>query len=230
MHFFKKIRAGRHLLRRLTKDPRLRTSAALLLSLTLRTAYVFFQLISGLYYRGRWFYALAFYDAFLILTRFFLLRSLTREGRDPLYEYRRYRLCGRALLIAMPALITIVTLIVLAERPLAYRGITTLTVSLYTLAAFAWAIYSSFKYRHACNPLLSAAKALSLTAASVSFLSLEIACLFSFGNPQGLVFRRLVTGISGGGVCIFVLLLSLHMMQRGKRACRLLENHMIFKQ
>ncbi len=216
MRFFKKIRAGHHLLRRITRHQTLRLCITLFFSLIFHTVYALFQLATGLYYRGRWFYALAFYDILLTAMRIFLLHALTRNrNNDRLTkEWRYYRFCGLALLLMMPALIAIVALIVLAERPLGYHGMTTLAVALYTLCSFTVAVCSIFKYRKWGSPLLSAAKAVSLTTASVSLLSLEISLLFTFGSAEDLFYRRIITGLSGVGVCIFVLLLALHMIRQ----------------
>lgn len=225
MRFFKKIHAGRHLLHRIARNTHLRVGITLLFSLLFHTAYVIFQIATGLYYRGRWLYALAFYDVLLTAVRFFLLRDLTSMNISFIKEIKRYRFCGVALLLAMPALIGIVTLIVFAERPLAYRGITTLFVSLYTLASFVVAVFSLFKYRRCGSPLLLAAKAVSLTTASVSLLSLEIALLFTLGSQADLAFRRIVTGLSGMAVCIFVFLLSLRMIKQANNALRLTKDN-----
>jgi len=224
LHFLKKIRMGRHLLRRITGNRTLRLCITLIFSLVFHAVYALFQFATGLYYRGRWFYALAFYDILLTAMRIFLLHALTRDrNNDHLTkEWRCYRFCGLALLLMMPTLIAIVGLIVFAERPLVYHGITTLAVALYTLCSFTVAIFSIFRHRQWGSPLLSAAKAVSLTTASVSFLSLEISLLFTFGSAEDLFYRRIITGVSGTGTCIFVLLLALHMIRRANlslRAC-----------
>ena len=222
MRPLKKLRFGNHLLRRAAKNPRLRLCVTLLFSLIFHTSYAVFQLASGLYYRQQWLYALALYYALLTAMRLTLLRHLAHReapGQQE-KELKLYRLCGIMLTAMTPALITLVALLARAKRPLVYHGLSTLITALYTVTAFGAALFGIRRYRDKGSPLLSAAKAVSLTTASVALLSLEISLLFTFGNPEDLAFRRIVTALSGGAVCLFVLALSLHMIRRAGRALR----------
>jgi hypothetical protein len=76
------------------------------------------------------------------------------------------------------------------------------------------------KYRKQGSPLLSAAKVISLTAALVSMLSLQTAMISEFGGDDYL-FRRMMTAISGGVVCTFVLGMAIYMIVRSTRFLRL---------
>ena len=194
------------------ENDRFRLTLILLFSVSVNVAYIAFQLLAGVYYRTGVFYAPALYHLLLTLLRVLLLRGLLQHPSGS-RALRQYRLYGIALLAMSPLLIIIVALIVYAEQPLVFRGATTLVLSLYTVGSFYAAIRGTRKYRKQKSPLPAAVKSVSLTNASVSLLSLEIALLFTFGSQRDLFFRRTVTGISGAAVLLFILALSLRMIR-----------------
>lgn len=215
------------LLYRFIADKRFRTKIILYFSLIFNTAYAVFQLGMGLYYRSRWFLALAAYYILLTLMRFFLLRDLKQltPDRDHILELRRYRFCGIVLAAMTPALVVIVLFILFQNRGFAYHKITTVAMALYTLGVFIIAVRNIVKYRKHKSPLISATKAVGMTTASVSTLSLETAILFSFGNSKDVPFHRLITGISGAAVCFFVLFMAIHMIRRANRELKIISKN-----
>ena len=219
MDFFKSLRP-RRLFHRVVRDARVRLCLTLTASLLFHTVYALFGLLTGIYYRGRWFYALALYDLLLNAMRAFILYNLTRGASVRGRAWRCYYLVGIALFLMMPTLITLVVLIILAARPLAYHGVTTLIIALYTLVVFSVALWGIFRYRKGGNPLLLAARALSLTTASVSLLSLEVALIFSLGGNHDLPLYRIVTSASGIAVCGFVATEAAFMVRQGGRVLR----------
>ena len=119
-------------LRTLLQNPQKRLSLTLLFSLALGALYALFQLASGIFYRGRWLYALALYDALLTALRLSLFLDLTKgAGARP--AWRHYQLYGAALLALMPLLALTVHLAVRAESTLTPRGVVARTVCLVTL-------------------------------------------------------------------------------------------------
>jgi hypothetical protein len=73
-----------------------------------------------------------------------------------------------------------------------------------------------FKFRRHGSPVMSAAKVINLTAAFVSMLSLETAMLSEYGGDD-LVFRKTMTSISGGIVCVTVLGMAVYMIIRSTK-------------
>ncbi len=221
--FFKRLRERNVLVHRFTTDARFRQKITLYGALVINTGYALFQLGTGLYYRSRWFYALATYYILLTVMRFFLLRDLKQltAGEDYRDELRRYRFCGIALAAMTPALLVIVAFIIWQNRGFAYHSITTIAMAAYTFGAFTVAIVNIIKYRKYKSPLLSAAKAVSMTTASVSMLSLETAMLSAFGTESDAAFRQLITGISGAAVCLFVLVMAIFMIVRSGKELKI---------
>ena len=79
---------------------------------------------------------------------------------------------------------------------------------------------------------MSAAKVISLVSAMVSILSLETAMVTRFGDEDDFLFRRVMTGATGGGVCILVLGIAVFMiikssLQLKKINTREIENNQI---
>lgn len=202
-----------------SSDARLRVKLSLYGSVAMNTAYALFQLGMGFYYHSVWFYALCGYYALLAIMRFFLLKDTLRvvTGQEKQAEWRRYRFCG-ALLVAMNiTLAVIVAYIVHQNRGFEHGEIVTITLAAYTFTAVTMAIINIVKYRKYESPLFSAAKAISLTAALVSLLSLETSMLTAFGDGETALFRQIITASTGGVVCLLVLAMASYMIIRSTK-------------
>jgi hypothetical protein len=139
-----------------------------------------------------------------------------KMGEDLEGEFRRYRVCGIVLVVMNQALACIVVYIVHRNLGVTYPGMLIYVMALYVFYSVIMAVINVVKFRRQGSPVLSAAKVISLTAAIVSMLSLETAMLDEFGqdNPA---FRKLMTSISGGVVCTFVLGMAIYMIVRSSK-------------
>lgn len=201
-------------------DPVFRAEVSLYTGLGINLAYVAVKLISGIYYRSLWFAALSAYYLMLSLLRFALLHHVRRSpiGREYASELRRCRLCGVLLLVLNQALSAIVTLVVVRNQGFRYGGYLIYVMAMYAFYAVISSAVQAVRFRKYKSPVLSAAKAVNLTAALVSMLSLETAMLAQFGEDEG--FRRLMTAATGFAVCAFVLGLAVYMIVRSSRALK----------
>lgn len=207
------------LAQRYLQDAKLRTEISLFWGFAINLLYIAIKLASGLYYRSPWFISLAVYYALLAVMRFLLLyRRKWPEGiaRQKL-ELRRYRFCGVVLLLMNLALAGIVAFMVHQSRGYEYPGMLIYAMAAYSFYAVIMAIVSIIKFRRHGSPILSAAKAINLVAAMVSILSLETAMLAQFGGNDDLLFRKAMTGATGGGVCVIVLGMAVFMIVRASR-------------
>ncbi len=200
---------------RITGDEHLRTEISLYPSITMNFLMALIQLASAITYNSLWFYSLAGYYFFLVLLRFLVLNCevSTKEARDLIVEFKRYRLCGILLIPMNVFLAVIVTLIVIDDRGFSYGMVYTLGLALMTTIFTGAAITNVIVYRKYKSPVLSAAKAISLIAAFVSMLSLETALFAAFGNDEGETVRRVITSISGGLVLLTTLTMSVYMIK-----------------
>lgn len=210
---------------RYRSDALYRQEISLYAGLSINLCYAVIKLVSGVAYRSVWFGALAGYYLLLAVMRFALLHHVTRHpaGEHPISEWKRYRLCGGALLVMNQALAVVVFLVVRRSSSFVYPGMLIYVMALYTFYAFTVAIINMVKYRRHFSPVMSAAKAVSLVAALVSMLSLETAMLTQFGSAEDETFRRIMTGSTGAVVCIVVLALAISMIVRATGQIRALK-------
>ncbi len=211
---------------RISGDEHLRTEISLYPSIAMNFLMALIQLASGITYNSLWFYSLAGYYFFLVLIRFLVLNCevSTKDARDVIVEFRRYRLCGILLIPMNVLLAVIVFLIVIDDRGFSYNGVVyTVGLGLMTLIFTCAAITNVIRYRKYNSPVLSAAKAISMIAAFVSILSLETALFAAFGETDNEAARKIVTSISGTAVLLTTLSMSVYMIKHADYSIAALE-------
>ncbi|MDE7361778.1 MAG: hypothetical protein K2N38_07580 [Oscillospiraceae bacterium] len=218
--FMKKIRSTK-LGGRFFGDVRFRTELSLYSGLLINFLYIAMKLFSGIYYRSVWFISLATYYILLAVMRFILLHKSKKIVMTMETELKRYRLCGIVLLIMNQALAGIVIFMVHQNRGFDYPGLLIYAMATYSFYSIITAVINLVKFRKHGSPLLSAAKVINLVAAMVSILSLETAMLAQFGGDNDPLFRKVMTGATGGGVCTIVIVIAAYMIWR---ATKMLKN------
>ncbi len=193
-------------------DVRFRAGVSLYQGFFINLLYIVIKLVSGILYCSTWFIALAVYYILLAVMRFLLVRHLNVQ--DEVSELRRYRLCGVMLLFMNQALAGIVIFMVHRNQGFDYPGLLIYAMAAYAFYAVILAIVNVVKTRRHNSPILSAAKAINLVAAMVSILSLETAMLAQFGGNDDPMFRKVMTGATGGGVCTIVIFMAIYMIWR----------------
>ncbi len=199
-------------------DVRFRTGVSLYQGFFINLVYIVMKLVSGIVYRSAWFIALTVYYMLLAVMRFLLVRRLNVQ--DAASELRRYRLCGVMLLFMNQALAGVVTFMVHQNQGFDYPGVLIYAMAAYAFYAVILAIVNVVKTRKHNNPILSAAKAINLVAAMVSILSLETAMLAQFGENDDPMFRKAMTGATGGGVCTIVIGMAIYMIWRANKSLK----------
>lgn len=121
------------------------------------------------------------------------------------------------------ALFGVVILVIVENQSFSYDGYLIYLVALYAFYAVITAIRDIVKFRHRHSPVLSASKAVKLSAALVSMLSLETAMLAQFGAKDGESFRLLMTGLTGCGVCLIILVMAVIMLYQSARQLKALQ-------
>lgn len=208
-----------------------KTQVSLYLSLGLNLVFVAMELFFGVYYRSVWFGTLAVYYIMLAMMRFLLLRHVNQNGigKDVVSELKHYRLCGVILLLMNVALYGVVVLVIRKNEGFHYAGYLIYVVAMYAFYNIISAVRDVLKYREYKSPVMSAAKAVKLAAALVSMLSLETAMLMQFNNREDAEdFRQLMTGATGGAVCVVVVAMAVFMIvkstgqlnEQKKTACK----------
>ena len=202
-------------------DVRFRAGVSLYQGFFINLLYIVMKLVSGIMYHSLWFIALAFYYILLAVMRFLLVQRLNVQ--DEASELRRYRLCGILLLFMNQALAGIVVFMVHQNRGFDYPGLLIYAMAAYAFYAVIVAVINIVKTRKHKSPILSAAKAINLVAAMVSILSLETAMLAQFGGDDDPLFRQVMTGATGGGVCTIVIGMAIYMIWRANKNLKKIE-------
>lgn len=206
-------------------DVRFRTELSLYWGLLINFLYIFMKLFSGIYYRSVWFIALAGYYILLAVMRFILLHKGKKrtEKLSKESEIKRYRMCGITLLIMNQALAGIVIFMVYQNQGFDYPGLLIYAMAAYSFYSIITAVVNLVKFRRHGSPLLSAAKVINLVAAMVSILSLETAMLAQFGSDDDPLFRKAMTGATGGAVCTIVIGIAAFMIWRSTKLLKSLK-------
>lgn len=213
--FFKNVKNENKYVSRWFSDERLRVNVTLLGSFLWNSAYAVLQLLLGIRYESAWYYSLAVYYFLLAIMRFFLVRHSTRNlpGEKMREELVRYRLCGEIFLVMNLALTTMIFYMIFRGQRVSHHEIVTIMLAMFTFITFVTAIVNIFVYRKYNSPVYSASKAVNLTAACVSMLTLESTMLATFGNAEMTEeYQKLFLGISGGVLSVGIITMSLYMI------------------
>lgn len=224
IRFFKKFKAENKYFRIWREDVALKMNISLYGTLIWNTAYSMLQLGMGFWHRSFWFFSLAAYYISLAVMRYFLLRHTRRfdRGVEMLTELIRYRNSGVILLVMNLALSLMVFFMVYWNRSFVHHEITTICMALYTFVSLTKAIINTVNYRKYNSPVYSAAKAISLAAACVSLLILESTMLTTFGGEtMDITARRIMLGVSGGAVSVFIVIMAVYMIVNGTKRINL---------
>ncbi|MCD7755770.1 MAG: hypothetical protein LUJ09_05500 [Firmicutes bacterium] len=188
--------------RRALSDDLQKASLSLAGAFALNGLYAAWEIGCGIYYHSYWFITLGAYYALLTLTRWMLLQPPRGKRQSVRALWMRYRACGAALLLLNLIPAGMIALAVLEGQGARYAGYLIYAVAAYTFYRVGMAIRNLVKLRRFRNPRLTAAKIISLAAAIISMLSLEIAMLRQFGGDEA--FFRTMTAWTGAGACAIV--------------------------
>ena len=225
IRFFRTFKEENRYVVRWREDDRLRMNISLHGSLVWNLTYAVFQVWLGIYHGTFWFASIGCYYFCLAVMRYFLARYTRghRAGELMRAELVRYRACGWIFLLMNLALALIVFFMVYWNRTFHHHEITTIAMAAYTFTAFVLAVVNLVKYRKYQSPVYSASKAISLTAACVSMLTLESTMLTTWGEGESPLFRRLMLAATGAAVLIFVITMAVYMIVQGSRGLKRLK-------
>lgn len=200
-------------------DMAFRTHISLYASLAVNLLYAGVNVLSFVLYRSMWFVVLAGYYMILSVMRFLLVRYVRKVGigKNRLGELKSTMLCSSILLTVNFVLSGAVLMILYQDRGFEYHGVLIYVMALYTFYMTTHAIVDLIKYRKYQSPVMTTAKAIALSAALVSMLSLETAMFSQFGQDMMPENKRLMIALTGAGVSITVVTMSIYMIVRAKQ-------------
>lgn len=206
-------------------DVTFKTHVSLRRSLIINLIYIILNAISAVVYQTHWFAIFAIYYLILALMRFLLIRYEGRHaiGSDYIGELKRARLCAYILMTVNLALTGAVLMMLFMDRRFDYQGYLIYAVALYTFYSTTTAIIGIIKYRKYNSPIMSVSKIIHLAAALVSMLFLETAMFAQFGSATPKETQNLFIMLTGGGISIIVVVLSVYTIVHSSQKIRSLE-------
>ena len=203
-----------------------RTNISLSISFVISMLYVGINLWSWYLLKSYWFMVLAVYYMIMAVMRFLLVRyvRIQKIGTSILGEWKRSRICAYILLLINLSLSGAVLMILYQNRGYEYPGILIYVMAMYTFYALTHAIVQLVRYRSLASPDMSTAKIVSLSGALVSLLNLETAMFAQFGAEMAPEHQRIFIILTGAGVSITVVTLSVILIVNANKAVRRIKN------
>ena len=123
------------------------------------------------------------------------------------------------------ALALIIFFMVYWNRTFQHHMITAIAMAAYTFTALIAAIINVIKYRKYNSPVYSASKAISLTAALVSMLTLESTMLTTFSDETMTALgQKLMLGLTGGAISALIVAVAVYMIVTGTKKLKILRS------
>ncbi len=200
-------------LKKYKEDHKLKYRISLFSSLILNIIYVIFKLVSGIFYQSLWFIAFAIYYMILVILRVNIAEYEIKKKSSLAEEYKKYRNTGIILLFMNVFLMIVILVIVNQHIVISYNLIIAIAVACYTFYLLIFNIVNLIKYRKYKSPLMSSSKIINFITSLISMLSLEVIMLSTFGADQ-VQFNEIMIMITGGGISIMIIVISLYMIIR----------------
>ena len=203
-----------------------RANISLSISFLISMLYVGINLWSWHMLGSYWFMVLAVYYVIMAVMRFLLVRyvRIRKIGTDILGEWKRSRTCAYILLLINLSLSGAVLMILYQHKGYDYPGVMIYVMALYTFYSTIHAILDIVKYRKLGSPVMSTAKIVSLSAALVSMLNLETAMFAQFGGDMPVENQRIFIILTGAGVSVTVVTLSVILIINANKEIRRIKN------
>ena len=208
--------------RRFMTDRSFRTGVSLSVSLLISLLYVGINLWSWYMLQSWWFMVLAVYYVIMAIIRCLLAGYLRNQkiGANLLNEWKRARLCACILLLINLSLSGAVLMILFQNSGKDYPGILIYVMAVYTFYAAISSAVEIVRNRRQVSPIMATAKIVSLTAALVSLLNLETAMFARFGPGMSPENQRIFIVLTGAGVSVAVVTLSVILITNATKAIR----------
>jgi len=199
-----------------------RTNISLSISFVISMLYVGINLWSWHMLKSYWFMVLAVYYSVMAVMRFLLVRyvRIQKIGTSILGEWKRSRVCAYILLLINLSLSSAVLMILYQSKGYDYPGIMIYVMALYTFYSTIHAIVDIVKYHKLRSPVMSTAKIVSLSGSLVSMLNLETAMFAQFGADMSMENQRSFIILTGAGVSITVVTLSVILIVNANKEIR----------
>lgn len=199
-----------------------KTHVSLDVSLAINLLYVATNAVSAIIYRTSWFAIFAIYYGTMAVMRFLLVRYVGKNhiGESRLGELKRSRTCACILMTINFALSGAVLMMVYYDMGFEYKGFLIYVMALHTFYTTTAAVMDLIKYRRYKSPVMSTSKIIKLAQSMFSMLFLETAMFSQFGQEASHEFKRIMIMVTGAGIGIMVVSMSVYMIVRSSKEIR----------
>lgn len=203
---------------RLLKEPRYRIIASAACSFLINLLYALYNGGLGVANRSIWFIIMCSYYIILSTMRFSAIlceRKNNKAASDDM-EYFVMKLSG-GLLAALSFVLTGVIYISITDNiATKHKTIVMITIATYTFYKIVMAIIRAVKQRKNPSPLLAVIRSIGYADVAASILTLQRSMFASFGELTDEK-AHTMNVLTGTAVCLFVLILGLSMIIKGKK-------------
>lgn len=198
-------------------DPERRMRALLAPSLVFNLGYAAFKLGVGIWLGSWWMIAAGVYYAILARLRYSLLRTfMTRGGsKDGERDWKTYRNTAFQMLFLTVAMNGLIVQTVQSGEAYHYPGTLIYAFALYAFVKIIAAVTTLVRKWHEENVILAASRCISFACALMSMMALQTAMISQFGGDEA--FARTANTLFGAFVCLAMLCICGHMLNRYKR-------------
>lgn len=203
-----------------------RVKVSLYASLVWNCGYAVVQIALGVRDKSLWFFFLALYYILLALMRFLMVNHVRKYevGEKRREEIYKYRICGIIFLMMNLAVSGMMFYMIFRLERTSHGEVATIALATYTFTQLTFAIVNCVKYRKYHSRIYSATKAISLTSAVVSVISLESVMLNEFSKEaMSREVQRLFLILTGAGISAFIVVVAIYMIYSANRELKEME-------
>lgn len=204
--------------KKIISSQRYRIILSAAVAFTFNLLYAMYHCILGVLNLSFWFIAMCAFYGILATTRFAAVLCECNHHKLPSYDAERFVMkFSGILLVILGIVLAIVNYISLSQDiAIKHEKIIMITIATYTFYKITMAIVKAVKQHNNPSPLVRTIQNINYTEVFASVLTLQRSMLVSFGamNSKQVCFMNAMTG---GAVCLFVLILGLSMVIKSKK-------------
>ncbi|MBQ7795149.1 MAG: hypothetical protein IJ374_01115 [Lachnospiraceae bacterium] len=203
---------------RYLSEQQLRDTVSLHTGSGVDTLFAMVKLGFGIYFRSYWLMAVAVYHMVLSAMHMMLLVNSRKKEKNEklnrLKQLKSYRLCGIMMVFLNIAMSGMLVQMIWQGQRVEYPGFLVYAFAAYAFYCLIMAVVKVIKYWKVENPIFSASKSIRMAKALMSLFTLQTALLAQFNTEGEEAFEMLMNTLTGGSVCVLVLIMAVLMVRK----------------
>ena len=197
--------------KRLKDDYDYRMKVLLCSSMAFNMAYAIFLFVVSQIYLSNWFFVMSVYYGLLSSARIFAFKQLD-PNIDRTKKLKTLLTSGVFLLFIDLVVSVLMFILIYTNKYVVHHEITVITLALYTFVTLPMAIVNTVRATKEKEPVHASIRALSLTSASISLVTLTNTMLSTFGGEEVQTLRRYMLPILSGIVSVIIIVIAIIMI------------------